>query len=51
MFMAYSHVAHDCQLGNNIIMANSVNLAGHVTIGDMAGLGGVVVARCTSSCK
>ena len=38
--MAYSHVAHDCFIGNNIILANSVALAGHVTIGDYAILGG-----------
>jgi len=32
LLMAYVHVAHDCQLGNNIIMANGASLAGHVTI-------------------
>jgi UDP-N-acetylglucosamine acyltransferase len=42
--MAYSHVAHDCRLGDRVILANSVALAGHVTIGDRAFLsGGVVV--------
>lgn len=40
--MAYSHVAHDCKLGNSIIMANSAGLAGHITIGDYAILGGIV---------
>ncbi|NVD41230.1 acyl-ACP--UDP-N-acetylglucosamine O-acyltransferase [Ensifer sp. HO-A22] len=40
LFLAYSHVAHDCRLGNNIIMSNNVLLAGHVTIGDRAILGG-----------
>ena len=40
--MAYSHVAHDCELGDNVIMANSVNLAGHIEIGDYAIIGGVV---------
>lgn len=40
--MAYSHVAHDCKLGNNIIMANSAGLAGHIVIGDFAILGGIV---------
>ena len=40
--MAYSHVAHDCKLGNNIIMANSAGLAGHITIEDYAILGGIV---------
>jgi UDP-N-acetylglucosamine acyltransferase len=38
--MAYVHVAHDCILGDQIILANTVNLAGHVEIGDWAILGG-----------
>lgn len=42
LLMAYSHVAHDCILGDNVIMSNSVNLAGHVEIGDYATLGGLV---------
>lgn len=40
--MAYAHVAHDCIIGNNVIMANSVNLAGHVEVDDYAILGGVL---------
>ncbi|AHK44245.1 MULTISPECIES: acyl-ACP--UDP-N-acetylglucosamine O-acyltransferase [Ensifer] len=40
LFLAYSHVAHDCRLGSNIIMSNNVLLAGHVTIEDRAILGG-----------
>ena len=40
--MAYSHVAHDCPLGDGVILANSVNLAGHVEIGDQATVGGIV---------
>lgn len=40
--MAYSHVAHDCKLGSNIIMANSVALGGHIVIEDHAILGGIV---------
>jgi UDP-N-acetylglucosamine acyltransferase len=40
--MAYSHVAHDCKLGNSIIMANSAGLAGHIVIEDYAILGGIV---------
>lgn len=40
LFLAYSHVAHDCRLGNNIIMSNNVLLAGHVTVFDRAILGG-----------
>ncbi len=42
LLMAYSHVAHDCILGNHVIMANSVNLAGHIEIGDYAILGGLL---------
>ncbi len=38
--MAYVHIAHDCVLGNNVIMANNATLAGHVTIEDWAILGG-----------
>ena len=37
--MAYSHVAHDCILGNHIILANAATLAGHVTIADHATIG------------
>ncbi|MDB5525236.1 MAG: lpxA [Rhizobium sp.] len=40
LLLAYSHVAHDCKLGNNIIMSNNVLLAGHVTIEDRVILGG-----------
>jgi UDP-N-acetylglucosamine acyltransferase len=40
--MIYAHVAHDCLLGDNVILANSANLAGHVEIGDYAIIGGVV---------
>ena len=39
LLMAYVHVAHDCQLGNNIIMANGASLAGHVTIQDHSTVG------------
>jgi UDP-N-acetylglucosamine acyltransferase len=38
--LAYAHVAHDCVLGNGIIMSNGAVLAGHVTVGDHAVLGG-----------
>ncbi|MBZ5516016.1 MAG: acyl-ACP--UDP-N-acetylglucosamine O-acyltransferase [Acidobacteriia bacterium] len=37
--MAYVHIAHDCQLGDHIIMANGASLAGHVEIGDYASIG------------
>lgn len=43
--MAYSHVAHDCALGNNIIMSNLATLGGHITIGDHAILGGQMAAH------
>lgn len=42
MFMAYSHVAHDCHVGNRVIMANCASLAGHVNVEDGAILGGLV---------
>jgi len=42
LFMAYSHVAHDCVVGNNCVIANNGTLAGHVTIEDMAVIGGLV---------
>lgn len=41
LLMAYAHVAHDCLLGDGVILANSVGLAGHVTIGPQAILGGL----------
>ncbi|MCC6139047.1 MAG: acyl-ACP--UDP-N-acetylglucosamine O-acyltransferase [Nitrospira sp.] len=39
--MAYVHVAHDCRLGNHLILANAASLAGHITIGDHAIIGGL----------
>jgi len=39
LLMAQAHVAHDCQLGNQIIMANAATLAGHVEIADRASIG------------
>lgn len=41
MLMAYSHVAHDCVLHNHVVAANSVGIAGHVTVEDRAFLGGM----------
>lgn len=41
LLMAYSHVAHNCAVGDRVILANSVNLAGHVTVEDWAIVGGV----------
>ena len=43
--MAYAHIAHDCVLGNRIIMSNVATLAGHITIGDHAVLGGLVAVH------
>lgn len=40
--LAYCHVAHDCRLGDDIIMSNVATLAGHVTVGDRAVIGGLV---------
>jgi UDP-N-acetylglucosamine acyltransferase len=39
--MAYAHIAHDCVLGDHIILANNATLAGHVTLGDWAIMGGM----------
>jgi len=41
LFMAYSHVAHDCRIGSGVIIVNSVGIAGHVDIGDYAVIGGI----------
>lgn len=45
LLMAYSHVAHDCILGNNVILGNAVQLAGHVTIDNYAILSGMAGAH------
>lgn len=42
LFMAYSHVAHDCYIGNHVILANAATLAGHIEIQDHAIVGGLV---------
>lgn len=42
LFMAGAHVAHDCRIGNRVIMANCSALGGHVAIGDYAIIGGLV---------
>jgi len=41
LLMAYSHVAHDCVLGNEIVMANCSTLGGHVELGDWVIMGGL----------
>ena len=43
--MAYVHLAHDCQVGNQTIFANNAQLAGHVKVGDQAILGGFTVVH------
>jgi UDP-N-acetylglucosamine acyltransferase len=41
LFMVGVHIAHDCQVGSNVIMANNATLGGHVVVGDYAYLGGL----------
>lgn len=41
LFMMASHVAHDCVIGNHVILANNATLAGHVSVGDGAIIGGL----------
>ena len=43
--MAYVHIAHDCRIGNQTIFANNASLAGHVTVGDFAILGGFTLVH------
>ena len=47
LFMAYSHVAHDCVVGSHTVFANGATLAGHVIIDDYANVG--AFSPCTSS--
>jgi UDP-N-acetylglucosamine acyltransferase len=39
LIMAYAHIAHDCHIGDQVIMANAATLAGHVTVGEWAVVG------------
>ena len=41
LLMAYCHVAHDCRVGDNVIAANAMNIAGHVEIGNFVNIGGI----------
>ena len=41
LFMVYSHVGHDCRIGNHVILANCATLAGHVILEDYVGVGGL----------
>ena len=45
LFMAYTHIAHDCRIGDNVIMANAASLAGHVEIQDWSILGGFTIVH------
>src|ERR1700742_3628421 len=45
LFMAYSHVAHDCTIGNKVVFANCAALGGHVEIGDWVILGGLTAVH------
>ncbi|MEQ8276730.1 MAG: acyl-ACP--UDP-N-acetylglucosamine O-acyltransferase [Deltaproteobacteria bacterium] len=45
LIMAYCHVAHDCRIGNRVIMANATQVAGHCTIEDFVILGGVTTVH------
>lgn len=52
LLMAYCHVAHNCKLGNNIVMANAANLAGHIRVEDFVTIGGLsgVHQFCSIGC-
>jgi UDP-N-acetylglucosamine acyltransferase len=43
--MAYSHVAHDCHIGNDVTFANGVALGGHITMGDGVNVGGLAAIQ------
>lgn len=45
LFMVGVHIAHDCQVGNHVVMANNATLAGHVAVGDSAIIGGLSAVR------
>ena len=45
LFMAYTHVAHDCIVGDHVIMANGASIAGHVHLGDHSILGGFTLVH------
>jgi UDP-N-acetylglucosamine acyltransferase len=45
LFMVAVHVAHDCLIGDGVIMANNATLAGHVTVGDAAVIGGLAAVH------
>lgn len=43
--MAYLHIAHDCRIGSNVIMASTTVLGGHVQVGDFATIGGLTAVH------
>lgn len=45
LIMAYSHIAHDCYLGDHVIVSNTAQLAGHIDVGDWAIIGGVTAVQ------
>lgn len=45
LIMAYCHIAHDCIIGNNVILVNGVNLSGHVVVDDFAIIGGLSAVK------
>lgn len=45
LIMAYVHIAHDCEVGKNCVLANNVTLGGHIEIGDYAIVGGVTAVH------
>ena len=45
LFMAYTHVAHDCRVGNGVIMSNAATLGGHILVEDHAILGGLAAVH------
>jgi len=45
LVMAYVHVAHDCQVGDQVVLSNAVTLAGHVEVGDHAIIGGMTAVH------
>jgi UDP-N-acetylglucosamine acyltransferase len=44
-FLAYSHIAHDCVIGNNVVFSNAGTLAGHVVVEDLAVIGGLAAVH------
>ena len=44
-FLAYTHIAHDCQVGNHVVMSNTATLAGHIKMGSHVVMGGLAAAH------